>query len=76
MAYVVLADAKKATGQLIREARLARHYTQAQLAEMLDIEQPYISDLERGVREPSVKLFLAIMKKCKVHFICSPELEE
>jgi len=40
----------------IQELRKKHHMTQAELAEMLNISKGYLSQLEIGVRSPSLKL--------------------
>lgn len=47
-------------GGALREARLARHLTQSQLAETLDTDPETISRFERGATLPSLLRLLAI----------------
>jgi ribosome-binding protein aMBF1 (putative translation factor) len=46
-------DAARAFGQTIRAARLARGFSQEQLAEAGDFDRTYPSLLERGLRTPT-----------------------
>ena len=47
-------------GKRIREARLKRKLTQEQLSEKADIGLYYLGEIERGVKSPSLKVFIAI----------------
>lgn len=47
-------------GNRIREARMTAHYTQAQLAEQLDVSIPFLSDVERGMVGISTETLLKI----------------
>jgi transcriptional regulator with XRE-family HTH domain len=47
-------DMRELVGRNVRQLRLARHMTQEQLAEATGFSQQYISDLERGLRNPTV----------------------
>jgi len=44
-----------AFGQNVRKRREARHFTQEVLAERAELDRTYISDIERGTRNPGVK---------------------
>jgi transcriptional regulator with XRE-family HTH domain len=41
-------------GQIISAKRLAKEFSQEDLAERADLDRTYISGLERGVRNPSL----------------------
>lgn len=47
-------DMRKLVGRNVRAVRQARGMTQEQLAEVSGFSQQYISDLERGCRNPTV----------------------
>lgn len=47
-------DMRKLVGRRVRRAREAANLTQEQLAELCGHSQQYISDLERGRRNPTV----------------------
>ena len=51
---------KQTMGDRIRETRKNFHLTQEQLAERLDVSWEYISQLERGLRMPSMQLFIKL----------------
>lgn len=53
---------KKELGQKIREARVAKGYTQEKLAEKADIGIMYMGEIERGVKLPSMKVFIRIIE--------------
>lgn len=47
-------DMRKIVGRNVRAARVERGITQEQLAEDSDFSQQYISNLERGRRNPTI----------------------
>jgi len=47
-------------GQRLRELRLARNLTQRQLAEGCGSNSPFISNLERGVKIPSLSMLIRL----------------
>ena len=47
-------DMRKLVGRNVREARLAPGMTQERLADVSGFSQQYISDLERGRRNPTI----------------------
>ena len=59
-------NAKKAVlhglGARIKEARMRRGATQADLADKLDISVAYLSLIERGGRNPPITTFLAVAR--------------
>ena len=48
---------KAALGQKLRQARLDKGYTQQSLSEKADIGEVYLSEIERGLKMPSMNLF-------------------
>ena len=52
----------RAIGSLIKSAREQRGYSQDQLAEMVGVSSPYISQLELGKRLPTDALAIKIAK--------------
>ena len=48
-------------GKKLREARLKKGYTQQVLAEKADVAEMYISQLERGLKMPSMNLFIKLI---------------
>ena len=48
-------------GKRIREARLKKKMTQEQLAERAEIGLYFLGEVERGVKSPSLKVFVAIV---------------
>ena len=48
-------------GRRIREARIKKGYTQQSLAEIADVGDMYISEIERGVKMPSMNLFIKLL---------------
>ena len=47
-------------GKRIRDARLKKKFTQEQLSEKANISLYYLGEVERGVKAPSLKVFVAI----------------
>lgn len=53
-------------GRRVRELRKQRGWTQEKLEELSGLDRTYISDIERGVRNPSVKSLERLAKALKV----------
>lgn len=47
-------------GQKIRELRTLHHFSQADLAELIDVSTNYIGQIERGDRKPSIETLVAL----------------
>lgn len=47
-------DMRKLVGRNVRDVRIARGMTQERFAEVSGFSQQYISDLERGRRNPTI----------------------
>lgn len=56
-------------GQRLRELRTARNLTQSELAERCGSNHPFISNLERGVKVPSLTMILRLAEalECRVY---------
>lgn len=57
---------KKALGKRIKEARLNKKYTQEVLAEKADIGLMYLGEIERGIKMPSLKVFIKLVEALEV----------
>jgi len=57
---------KDLIGKRIREARHKKKMTQEQLAEKAEITVVYLSELERGVKLPSLTVFVSIAEALHV----------
>lgn len=57
---------KAAIGKRIREERLKKGYTQQTLAEKAGICVMYLSEIERGIKMPSLNSFLLIIEALEV----------
>ena len=55
-----MATLEKAFGAVLKQQRVKRKLTQAELAERSDLDVTYISLLERGGRQPTLKVFLKL----------------
>lgn len=53
---------KAELGKMIREVRLERGLTQETLAEKADIGLMYFGEIERGVKMPSMNVFIKIIE--------------
>ena len=56
----------EAFGKVIQKWRLSRNLTQTALAERCDLDRTYISMLERGQKNASIKTIFKICKALKV----------
>ena len=52
---------RAALGKRIRESRIKKGYTQQDLASRADIGVVYLSEIERGVKMPSLNIFIKII---------------
>ena len=59
-------DLQKSIGRRIKLARLNLNYTQADLAEKVDLSTRYISQLERGIAFGSANTIVEICKALKI----------
>lgn len=56
----------RSLGQLIRDQREMAELSMRQFASMVGISNPYLSQIERGLREPSEKVLHAIAENLQV----------
>lgn len=56
----------RALGLRLRQLREARGLTQEQLGEKSDLDQTYLSGIERGTRNPSVVVLSRVAKALKL----------
>lgn len=47
-------------GQKIRDLRTLHHFSQADLAELIDVSTNYIGQIERGDRKPSIETLVSL----------------
>lgn len=52
---------RAALGKRIRESRIRKGYTQQDLADRAEIGVVYISEIERGIKMPSLNIFIKIV---------------
>ena len=57
---------RAALGKRIRESRVKKGYTQQDLADRAEIGVVYISEIERGVKMPSLNIFIKIIDALEV----------
>lgn len=50
----------EAVGMRIKAARIAKHLTQEQLAELVDLSPTHVSVIERGIKPTKLTTFVAI----------------
>ncbi len=53
-------------GKKIQEARKKKGYTQETLAEKADIGVMYLGEIERGVKMPSLKIFMKLIMALEI----------
>jgi len=53
-------EVKRILGTVLKDARLKKKVTQAKLAEVCDLDEDYVSKIERGVRQPSISTLFVI----------------
>jgi len=56
----------KLLGKRIQQFRREKKWTAERLAEEIDVSVPYIRELERGAKTPSMKMFIEIANKLGV----------
>jgi len=57
---------KTTLGQKLREARQKKGFTQHKLAEIANIGDVYISEIERGLKMPSLNIFIKLIEALDV----------
>lgn len=57
---------RAALGKRIREARIKKGYTQKNLADLAEIGIVYLSEIERGIKMPSLTIFIKIINALEV----------
>ena len=57
---------RAALGKRIREARIKKGYTQKNLADLAEIGIVYLSEIERGIKMPSLTIFIKIISALEV----------
>ena len=53
-------------GKRIRQARLQKGYTQQALAVQADIGEVYLGEIERGLKMPSMNIFIKIIEALQI----------
>ena len=68
---------KGAIGSRLKEARNMAHLTQEQLSEKVGIGTTYLSDIERGAKFPSLRLFISLVNALDISsdYILCGEIE-
>lgn len=57
---------RAALGKRIRESRIQKGYTQKNLADRAEIGVVYLSEIERGIKMPSLTIFIKIITALEV----------
>ena len=57
---------KTALGKRLREARLKKGYTQRALAAQAEIGEVYLGEIERGLKMPSMNIFIKITEALQI----------
>ena len=53
---------KAALGEKLRQARQMKGYTQHALAQMADVGNVYLGEIERGLKMPSLNIFIKLIE--------------
>ena len=73
-------DYKKILAKNIKEKRLLRGFTQAELSEVLEIDPKYMSRLETGIASPSFAMLEKIAQTLTIKmtdlFLCEDDLSK
>lgn len=59
-------EINKAFGQLLKSIREQKHVSQEKLAELSGLDRTFISLLERGLRQPSLKTLFRLSKALEI----------
>lgn len=59
-------DISKKFGKKVREIRLKKRLSQGDISRRLNLHRSYISGIERGVRNPSLKVIQKIAKALEI----------
>lgn len=57
---------RSALGKKLREARQAKGFTQHALAEIADIGDVYLGEIERGLKMPSLNIFIKLIEALNI----------
>ena len=57
---------KTTFGERLRQARCKKGYTQQALADMANIGNVYLGEIERGLKIPSLSVFIHLIKALEV----------
>lgn len=57
---------RTALGRRIRESRMKKGYTQQHLANLAEVGVVYLSEIERGIKMPSINIFIKLMNALDV----------
>ena len=57
---------KKQFGERLKKARIHAKYTQAELAEEIDVSPNFLGDIERGIKLPSLSKLILLSNTLKV----------
>ena len=68
---------QQAFGQTLKKYRLQQKLSQEKLAELADLDRTYISQIERGLKSPSIPTLISLAQalNIKAHLLIS-EVEE
>ncbi len=62
----IMEDISKKFGKKVREIRLKKGLSQGDISRRLNLHRSYISGIERGVRNPSLKVIQKIAKALEI----------
>lgn len=59
-------DIPVAFGKVLKKYRLLRNFSQEQLAELAHLDRTYVSQVERGLKSPSIKALFALTRALNI----------
>src|SRR6187401_380420 len=66
MAKIKVGKTVESLGEYLREQRVTAQLTLRQLAEQTGVSNPYLSQIERGLRRPSAEILQQLAKALKI----------
>jgi transcriptional regulator with XRE-family HTH domain len=64
-------------GNALRKYRLQQKLSQESLAELANLDRTYISQIERGLKSPSIRTLIALSQALRVHaYLLIAEVEK
>ena len=66
-----------AFGKVLRKYRIQQQLSQEKLAELADVDRTYVSQIERGLKSPSITSIISLAKSLHVKaYVLVSEMED